>query len=208
MMDGPSLQDKINRGMGVAARKLGELFIVYRPRGPLAPTSSRNRIIKLYASFNSDEVSYRRVAAYGTAEWYGVYDASYTRPGDYMVGASATFFITGQRPVLPVQCVRTNRVITLVRSAAPQNGGYAGLTSATAVDLLVGWPASILAAGSRVSANGEATKLASWSLLLPNLPLNPEAGDIVKDDIARNYVVGSAEQSDLGWRLSIRQVVA
>jgi hypothetical protein len=207
-MDGSSLQDLISRGMGNAARKLGSPFIVYRPRGPANPTASRNRIIKLFASFNAQDESYRRVSAYGEPGWWGVYDASYTRPGDYLVGVSQSFFVSAQRPILPVQCVLTNRTIDLVRPVAPQTGGYAGLVDASKVPILTGWPASVLAVGGRSSGSSTDPKFGQWILLLPQLPLAPEAGDVVNDDLGQAFVVGSTEQSDLGWRVSMRQISA
>jgi hypothetical protein len=207
-MDGSTLQDLISRGMGNAARKLGAPFIVYRPNGPANPVASRNRVIKLYASFNAQDESYRRVSGYGVPEWWGVYDASYTRPGDYMVGQGQTFFVSAQRPVLPVQCVLTNRTINVVRPRAPATGGYAGLVDTQAFPLLSGWPASVLANGARSAGSSTEQRFGQWMLLLPILPVVPEAGDVVTDDLGQTYVIGGTEQSGLGWRITMRQISA
>jgi hypothetical protein len=45
-----------------------------------------------------------------------------------------------------------------------------------------------------------------WALLLPALPADPLVGDVVNDDLGRDFLVAAAEQSDLGWRLTVRQV--
>jgi hypothetical protein len=208
-MDGICLQDKISRGMGLAARKLGTPFIVYRPKCAANPLSSRNRVIKLYASFNAEDERFRTVSGFGRPVWWGVFDASYTQPGDYLVGASGTYFICAQRPLLPVQCVATNRVVQILRAAAPVSGGYSGFSAATAVPVISGFPASLLEAGTRSGETDvRAEKLGGWTLLLPVLPAPPEAGDVVIDDHSQNYVVGAAEQSALGWRLLVRQIAA
>lgn len=208
-MDGLSLQDKINRGMGVAARKLGSPFIVYRPGSSVDPLCSGNRVIKLFASFNSQDDSYRHVSSYGEAIWWGVYDASYTRPGDYLAGSAGTFFVCAQRPLLPVQCVLTNRVVTIRRPAVPSSGGYSGMVLGEARTLLEGWPAGLLEAGPHgASGLPRETRLGSWSMLLPALPVSPQASDIVTDDLSASFVVGAAEQTGLGWRLLVRQVAA
>jgi hypothetical protein len=101
-MDGPALADKIYRGMGVAARKIGSPYIVYRPTTPTNPLRSRNRIIKLYAAFNAGDGKFGRGESYGNATWWGVFDASYTQPGDYLVGPMGSFFVAAQAPLLPV----------------------------------------------------------------------------------------------------------
>jgi hypothetical protein len=208
-MNGDTLQDKISFGMGRAARKLGAPFIVYRPGTSIqAPLSSRNRVIKLYASFNAKDETYRRVSSHGQAEWWGVFDTSYTQPGDYLVGPSGIFFVSAQRPILPAQCVRTNRVLSIVRPGAPVTGGYAGLVNAGTTPLLSLWPASVLTTASRSASKPTETRFGEWSVLLPILPLNLEINDVVTDDLGAAHVISSAEQTDLGWRLAVRQVAA
>ncbi len=208
-MDGTILQDKINRGMGLAARKLGTPFIVYRPTQATDPLSSRNRVIKLCASFNAEDGRFRKVSNFGKPIWWGVFDASYTQPGDYLVGESGTYFISAERPLLPVQCVATNHVVQILRAATPAPGGYSGFSAATATQIVKGFPASLLEAESRGSeADVRAQKFGGWSLLLPALLASPQVGDVVIDDASMTYMVGAAEQSALGWRLLVRQVAA
>ena len=113
-MDSWSLQNLIAKGMGVAARKLGRPFNVYRPDGPQQPLAPQNRVIKLFAAFQA-EGGTGRAPDYGEALWQGTFDAAYTRVGDYLVGETETYFVAAQKPALPVQCVLTNRVATVVR---------------------------------------------------------------------------------------------
>jgi hypothetical protein len=204
-MDGTALADKIRRGMGCAARRIGSPYVVLRPRTSSNPLSTRNRIIKLYAAFNSQDGRFDRVKAYGDPVWWGVFDASYTQPGDYLVGA-ATYFVAAQLPLLPVQCVLTNRTVTVARPMVTQQGGYSGLVTETAQDVLAGWPASILALSARISGNLPETRFGNWTVLLPALPFGVQVADVVTDDIGRVFVVAAAEQSDLGWRLTAREV--
>jgi hypothetical protein len=205
-MDGAQLTDRIYHGMGVAARRLGALYIVYRPAARANPLSSRNRVIKLYAVFSAGDGRFTQAEAYGDAVWSGVFDACYTQPGDYLVGPAGTFFVAAQAPLLPVQCIKTNRVLTIARPAQPLAGGYSGLVIETALDVDVGWPASVLALPTRISGNLPERRFGNWSVLLPRLPVAPLAGDVIVDDTGRNFVVGATEQSDLGWRLTVREV--
>jgi hypothetical protein len=210
-MDGTTLQNLISKGCGVAARRLGSPFAVYRPRGPAWPLASRNRVITLYAAFNAQDENFGRVAGYDAPVWWGVFDSLYTRPGDYLsgtdpTGRNAVFFVAAQRPLLPVQCIKTNCIVGLSRPPAPVSGGYGGVVAETALPVIGAWPASLLCQTARVSGRLPETRYGSWSLLLPSLPVDVLVGDVVTDDLGRNFLTASAEQSDLGWRLVVRQV--
>lgn len=207
-MDGSALADKISRGMGCAARRIGSQYVALRPVASANPLSSRNRIIKLYAAFNAQDGRFAGVKAYGNPVWWGVFDSSYTKPGDYLVGAR-TYFVAAQMPLLPVQCILTNRIVTIARPMVVQQGGYSGLVMETAQDVLAAWPASLLSLSARVSGNLPETRFGTWSVLLPPLPgavMRPQAADVLTDDLGRNFVIAAAEESDLGWRLTVREV--
>jgi hypothetical protein len=210
-MDGPTLQNLISKGWGVAARRLGTPFVVFRPRGICNPLATLNRVIKLNAVFNAEDESLRRVAGYGDAVWWGVFDSLYTQPGDYLSGLdlrgnAARYFICAQRPLLPSQCVKVNRTVNILRPPAPLSGGYGGMVLEAAVTVIDGWPASVLAQSARISGTLPESRFGLWTMLLPQLPAAILAGDVVTDDAGRTFLVASAEQSDLGWRLTIKQV--
>ena len=219
-MDGAHLQDLIQRGLGRAAVAAGAWCDAFRPKGPHRPLAVENRYLKLPAAFSAPRGWFVHPEGYGQAAWWGVFDAAYTRPGDYIVrpesraGANdgGTWFIAAQQPLLPVLCVRAARVVDVLRpgaEAVPGVGGYGGMTKAESTELLTDWPASVLVAGG--SALGPLELPAdpspgSWEVLLPAVPgvvLRP--GDLVVDDLGRAAVVGAAELSALGWRLLAKQ---
>jgi hypothetical protein len=212
MMDGLALQDLIAKGMGRAARKLGQPTVVYRPTSVAAPCDTRNKIITLSAWFEA--AGRGQVPGFTSALWSGVFDASYTSPGDYLVGAQGTFYVAAQMPALPVQCVLTNRVVSLLRNTVALPGSYGGLYGGAVETLLTGFPASVLPEASRgAGGTGRETHFGSWVLLLPTLPgaaggMVPQVGDVAQDDLSQTYVVGAAEHCALGWRLTVRQVGA
>ncbi len=206
-MDAQTLQDRISKGMGVAARRAGCLVSIYRPQGVIEPISARNKIMELFALLTPGQG--HSGATYGQALWQGVYDASYTQAGDFLVGAGVTYFVACQRPGLPVQCVLANRVVSIVRPLPATQGGYSGFFSTPGEPVLVGWPASLLEHGGHgTSEMAGQTRFGGWTLLLPALPVAPQIADVISDDLGSSYVVGSAEQSVLGWRLFVRQVGA
>lgn len=215
-LPGEAVPDLIRQGLGQAAAAVGDWCDVYRPNGPLAPNAAGNRFIRLPAAFGSPR-GFEVPVGYGDALWEGYFDAGYTRPGDYLNGCDGLFFIASQPRLGPVLCVKTNRVLTMSRPAAPTAGGvngYVGVQPSTAVPLLTAWPASVLAAGSsgRGALPGDAPGLlggaGGWSVLLPVTGVTLRPGDLAQDDLGRSGVVGSAELTGLGWRLHVRQAAS
>jgi len=206
-MNAARLQDRIGRGMGVAARNSGAPVSVYRPKTTVRPIVSQNRIVDLCALFLPSGAG--GSVGYGMPLWRGVYDTAYTKAGDYLVGDDATFFIASQKPGLPAQCVITNRVVSIVRPAASVSGGYSGFYSVSATPILTEWCASLLEAGGRsASASFEGTRLGGWTVLLPPYSFGIQAGDLINDDTNGAYVVGAVEEGTLGWRLTALRVSA
>ena len=80
------LQDRLQRGLGVAARQIGSVHEVMRPRRNGPPLARANRVLRLHASFNAEDQSYRKPQTYGRPLWWGVFDSAGTRSGDYLVG--------------------------------------------------------------------------------------------------------------------------
>src|SRR5271167_528863 len=105
-MNARKLQDRLYLGLGLSARHTGQLADAFRPSGPLDPLNRQNRYLRLPATCVSSGGGYSRTNTYGDALWYGVFDASYTRVGDYLVMESGTFFVASQAPLLPILCVR------------------------------------------------------------------------------------------------------
>ena len=204
-MDVISLQDKITRGMGVAARKLGLACIVYRPRTAAQPVSDGNRVIKLFAAFAPEGVG--GGASSLQPLWRGTFDAVYTQTGDYLVASDRTYFVGSQLPALPIRCVLTNRSLTIARPSFLGQGGYSGLYASGGEPVVTSWPAAVFAnGGSPENVRIAGVGLGGWVVLLPRLPVPPQVADVVTDDAGSVYVVGAAEQNTLGWRLLVRQI--
>jgi hypothetical protein len=203
------LQDRIARGLGTAARHIGTPYDAFRPCCTSNPLEPANRYLRLPAAFTAEDSSFRRPVGYGRAAWTGIFDTAYTQPGDYLTGPAGTFFIAAQESLLPALCVLAPRTLTIARAAAPVAAGvnaYGGLTAATATPLLIGWPASILFAGTGSPGDlpGDAS-VPVWTVLLPNTPAAIRAADLLTDDRGQSYVVGSAELTALGWRILAKQ---
>ena len=215
------IPDAIRRGLGAAARAVGAWCDLYRPQGPDMPMSGANRRLRLPATF-ANPAGFSKPVGYGDALWEGYFDAGYSCHGDYLAGPDGVFFIAAQPRLGPVLCVRTNRLLSLSRPAAPQAPGvnrYVGVRPDTAAALLTDWPASVLAAGLGgrgplpADAPGVHGGAGGWAVLLPSLrvggaPMLLLPGDLVHDDIGRTGVIATAELTHLGWRLHVRQAAS
>ncbi len=214
-MDGTKLQDRLYFGLGVSARHIGRPADAFRPSGPLQPLATQNRFIRMPATFTSSYGRYNRTNDFGNALWYGIFDASYTKPGDYLVTADATYFIASQAPLLPVLCVRANRTVSVSQPVAQANiarNAYGGYTSGGSTILMADWPASILGEGrsSHSPANLPTDQgVPYWSVLLPavtGMILSP--GNIITDDLNRTAIISGAELTTLGWRIAAKMAMA
>lgn len=213
-MDGATIQQRVWRGYAIAGAKIGTPFDLYRPTSATIGPLTGTKVTTLSASFNAEDMTYQRPNKYGSPRWFGLFDASQTQVGDYLTNGSSTYFIAGMQPLLPVLCVECSRVVSIARTQ--QNFGfgalgYSGNVLATETQIVTSWPASIL---EQTRGNATLQDLPSdgnapyWRLLMP-APAGVvlQGGDMLSDDIDRRYVIGSAELTDLGWRMVVKQIV-
>nr|WP_294546322.1 hypothetical protein [uncultured Rhodopila sp.] len=207
-MDSHKLQDRLYFGLGLSARHIGQTANAFRPAGAFEPLKKENRFLRLPAAFVPATGGLETTNTYGQPFWHGVFDASYTRPGDYIVLGSSTYFIASQEPLLPVLCVMANRTISIARPTVQTATGtnpYGGFTPNGFSALMGLWPASVLGEGkfSTTSVNLPTDQaIPYWNILVPapaGVLLLP--GDMITDDIGRSAVIAGSELTSLGWRL-------
>lgn len=210
-MDADHLQDRLYWGLNRAANVLGRVTDAYRASGVSDPLDRSNRYLQLRAAFSRVDGNFTQPVGYGIGVWRGYFDASYTRVGDYLVREHDVWFIAAQHCLLPVLCVKTNRVITITRQVTPITGTSYDLASANStISVISRWPASLLGTGTEgKSPTGlpSDTAIPNVIALLPathDQVLQPT--DIVIDEHGTTGIVVAAELSDLGWRLNVRHV--
>ena len=179
---------------------------------PIEPLDRSNRYLRLPAAFSRADGSFSQSVGYGNAEWRGFFDAAYTKVGDYLVQDDNVWFVAAQPSLLPVLCIKTNRVISIAHQPTPFTGSpNAGdVIQDVTLNVISRWPASLL--GVRTEGKSPTrlpgdTAVPSAIALLPSSDgqlLQPT--DIVTDDLGTSSIVVAAELSDLGWRLNIRHV--
>lgn len=222
-MDAATLQNRIYRGYGKAAARIGVLYQVARPLAAAAPLA--NIEFSLLCSFNARDWTYIKPNRYGDPSWYGLFDATQTQAGDYLLGPQGPFFVAGQQLHLSILCINCNRSVALLRTPTatsptgvqPYGGNCAAEDTAAlgSIDvngkLVNGWPASILLVG-RAEAGGVlpmSMKNAGFQVLLPaSVPITINSSDMLLDDLGRRYMIEAAEFTDLGWRINAKEAHA
>jgi hypothetical protein len=214
-MAGRQIADCVWRGLGIAARAVGDQVDAYRATDRGNPVRPSNRFLRLPASFTAPRTG-KGAAGYGDVGWEGIFDAAYTNPGDYLVREDgAIWFVAVQMAMEPALCVRARRKLSFSRPSGPVTAGanlYGGVVRSTAAQVLTQWPGAVTTTGASgpgaLATSGE-MPLATWLVLLPPLDwLGLLPGDTMSDDLGRAGVVESTECTELGWRMQVRQATA
>jgi hypothetical protein len=218
-MDAAALQDRIYAGYGHAAKRTGFNFEVHRPtsqwRGPIDASS---RVATIPANFTvyGTGFQFEKQSTYKQPTYNGMFDARVCKVGDYLFNAvRGTYFIAGLAEQGPPLCVGCNRTVSITSAGPAKSFGaqapYSGADPAKDQDVLVNWPASIIYdARGRANEQGLPLDLGSpfFGILLPATPgIDIRSGMIVTDDQTRRYIIGAAENTQLGWRISSQQAV-
>jgi hypothetical protein len=207
-MDSRSLQDRLYFGLGLSAVHVGQTADAFRPAGAFEPLNKQNRFLRLPAAFMPAKGGSETTNTYGQPLWHGIFDASHTQSGDYLILGKKTFFIASQEPLLPVLCVLANRTISVARPTVQTATGtnpYGGFTANSSSALMSRWPASVLGE-DRMTRNiadlPTDQAIPYWNILVPapsGVLLAP--GDMITDDIGRSAVIAGSELTSLGWRI-------
>ena len=210
-MNAAGIQAKINRGGAIAAKKLGQVCDQRRPWRAINPLGDESRMGRIMAFFDPDfQFQAKKPNLYGKPVWGVLLDRGATRVGDYLYAPSGTYFLVGQQPLLPTAAVECNAVITITRAAGDvlaTEDVYSGRTDGSDVPIMQGWPAAVLEGGrqeqSRAGLPGDAPMkgrqvfLPYWSGVIIRTT------DRITDTTTNvTMTVGSAELTDLGWRLA------
>lgn len=216
-MNAAMLQQKLYAAYASVARKTGATYTLYRPTSPHNPIVSASIVTTLPASFNAEDMRYQKAETYGKALWYCLADGMQLRVGDYLVYQGQTYFIASMAALLPILAVKCNRLVRIGRMPAENGAGYAGysgVVQSAETDVLgtssgrglfvAGWPASILAGGRGEQDAGlpSSVKQGGVTILLPaSVPIVISESDTMQDDMGRDYVIETAELTDMGWRI-------
>lgn len=212
-MNGERMRALQAKGYRIGAQKTGLPHDLYRPTSALQPLAAANKLLSLPVAWKpaSPGDSFKGANLYGKPTWYGYFDFTLTKVGDYLVRQEdqATWFVVAQQHLLQPAAVDCNAVISITRPGQANEGfgavGYGNADPGRPV--ITGWPCSMLA-GTKGEKSDDGlprdTRNPWYAILLPALPgIEIRTDDKVSDARGYNYEVSSAELTDLGWRLSV-----
>ncbi len=203
-MDADRLRDRISRGLGVAARVIGEDYDLFRPGGRSHPMAAEFRIMRLPVV-----LELAGAGRVGITEpiFKATFDGVAVRVGDYLRGPRGVLFVLALPPFERPLCILTNTALDVLRSnrsATAGLGGYGGISEETLDMILEDWPVHMRSVGSAkagaLPADGGQT---AATIMLPRTPVPIRTSDILQDGQGRRFVVRSVEESERGWRLSV-----
>jgi len=214
-MNRAGIADRVARGMGRAARVLGEEFDHYRPSPTAAAFAVATLRGKVRAAIDGD-LSFAGKDRYGEVLHQAAMDRRGLAVGDYLRGDGGTFFVASLPDIGTPHVVRCNATITATRPTPGATGEdhYGGDVRAAAVTLLTAWPAAMVQAGTGGPMDAGLPgdpRGAQWVIYLPaSASAQIRASDVVEDDQASpmRFIIASAELTDMGWRLRAQQAVA
>ena len=213
-IDGFTIQNRVNKGLRIAASRVGFPFDVFRPGDAMAPLDPLYRMATIKAAFDaSTSYAFTKPNGYGQAVWGMLADPDKIAVGDYLTSdAQGTFFVAAMQPLLPLMAVGCNDTISLLRVTAPQAFGavdYRVDVVAQERPVFAGWPVSMLRVGTG-RRNGDGIPgeepNAEFSVLLPIMPgvPAPRAGDVAVNAAGARLSLMYVEASDLGFRMTAR----
>ena len=205
------LQDRLYWGLNRTAAILGRVTDAYRATSTDDPLDRSNRYLQLPAAFSRADGNFGQPLNHGVALWRGHFDASYTRVGDYLVHERDIWFIAAQHCLLPILCVKTNKVISIARQIPPSTVGWNNNADKNStIDVITRWPASLLGTGTEGTSSsrlpGDTALPAMIALLPATHAMMLQPADLITDEHGTTSTIVAAELSDLGWRLNIRLI--
>lgn len=205
-MDADRLRDMISRGMGNAARVIGDDYDVFRTRNAAEPLASGNRIMRLPMILDNGASGYQKARGFERV-LRGTFDGIAIRSGDYLRGPRGVLFVAALPPMERALCVLTNKVVDVLRPSGPNSAGlngYGGVIEEALEIVLSGWPVQMTVLSNSgqgmLPADGGRS---SSSVLFPMTPAVIKASDLLQDEAGRRYVVRTCEASEMGWHLVV-----
>jgi hypothetical protein len=218
-MDVGTVQAKIYKGYGLAAKRLGHAFTVYRPTSADKPLDPGNMIVPaLPATFTSattQDFNFNRSNDREVPDYHCMADMTGLAVTDIFVHADwGTYFIIALDPLLPPRAIRATNLVSVTRPGGQAGYGaqpYGGSVPATEVGVMTGgWPAAVLSVkargeGSEVNLPGD-VRTPGYTIYMPYFEgAILRSSDIVTDDLGRRFILSSAELTDQGWNCVTRQ---
>jgi len=218
-MDGATITARISKGLGIAAKKVGSPYDVYRPKGVNDPLAAGNKIVSgqsaTFAPYGN-WYQFGTPSKHGDTLYTGLFDPTGIQVGDYFVSAQDTYFILSLDHIEPPLVAQAFKTMTFVRpvnaSNVPGRGPrYGGNDVSSETPYMANWPISLnleRKLGQAMAALPGDAPPAAMEFFVPYAGVEIKTADIGIDGDGNRWVIGAVEKSPLGWRIYSRQAVA
>lgn len=211
MVNFARIQNKIYKGYGKAAERLGSTHAIYRSASAINPIQNPNLIGNQLISVDQD-FTYVKARKYGDPTWqFMAEDGLSLQKFDFMVNSQNTYYIVDIKPVErlnPPICVECNTTLTITRpydALIPGNNPPVSYQIGSAQALYTNCPASLIEGSRGDNQNMKlptSVRMPLYKILLPFLGnVELKSGDIIQDAKNIRYALTSIELTGLGYRL-------
>ena len=205
------IQAAVDYGFQIAANIVGIPHLHYRPITATNPISVTNQLVNqsVLIDRHSGKFKYEVPEVHGKPYRDAILDVIACKNGDYLISTvdGNISFISSIEPLEYTTIIKCNRTVSLTRMITTPVFGTVGHGGTTAQTIVAGyWPCSVLQ-GTKgehsVITLPRDTRQPWFSILLPLIPgVILETEDDLIDDLGQHYEISSAEQTEMGWRLS------
>ncbi len=204
-MIGATVQQKIWRGNGKAAARIGFPCTVYRSASMLNPLVSGNVIASNFMASFTPTPEYMKYNKPHMPDWMGMFDATTLQNGDWIVGTYGTFYLADIQGILPLPSIKCQIQASIVRPGYSVSGP-AEQTEAAIASSFPLYSFKLHQGGHSPAGFPEATESKSaipGRIFYAN---NHTVGaikknDVVIDEVGDRYAVDSATLTSFGFVL-------
>lgn len=203
-MDGETLQERIYAGYKRDAEHTGRAYQHYRfdPDVPVSPLEAGNLLGEIHCRFAAEkrfEVPHK----HKDATRYLYADGRDLEQHDLLVGPFGTFYVADMQPLLPMQAVWCNEIVTIGHPV------YQG-TLVVPDNYVVSMPCfrqlkRVEQRKPEFSSNTAATPIGEWFMFIPVAASLLRQGDIVVDEGGQRYTLDTIDNTEIGVVATIRQ---
>lgn len=203
-MDGSIAQQRIYAGFAKAAAKVGRAYAHYRAALPISPIEPGNLLGSVNCLFAADK-RFEVPQKYKIPARYPYADGGELQQRDILVGPYGTFYVGDMQPLLPLQAIRCNEVVSITRPV------YQG-TEVVPEQIALGLPCfrqlkkvDQKPVGGIGGASNSSTPIGEWFLFAPIDHTLVRQSDVITDAGGRIYTLDTIDPTEIGTVLTMRQ---
>ena len=203
-MDGATLQQRIYAGYARDVAHTGRAYSHYRfdPDVPVSPLEAGNLLGELYCRFAAEK-RFEIPHKYKDATRFLYADGREIEQHDLLVGPFGTFYVADMQPLLPLQAIWCNEVVTIGHPVYVE-----GVVEPD--NFVISMPCfrQLKRLEQRKPEYGSgtaATPIGEWFLFIPVQASLLEQGDIVVDQGGQRYTLDAIDNTEIGVVAAIRQ---